>query len=118
MKKEKLTPEQYSKLVAEHARSDGYPMTQSELLTRVRETFPDKQLTNSQERDLRDRYIIDHADYFTIIRFLGVGQYERHERKTLKKAETLAKKLVKENKGRYMIYAVQGIHDAFVKGVS
>lgn len=67
----------------------------------------------------RDAYILEHADYFTVVRFLGYGQYERHERKTLKGAEKLASRLAKARKSgnKYMIYAVAGQSDAFIKAV-
>ena len=54
----------------------------------------------------RDQRIIDEAEYFTIVCFLGVGQYERHEEKTLEEARKLARKLAKKSTKDYMIYAV------------
>ena len=70
----------------------------------------------------RDQRIIDEAEYFTIVCFLGVGQYERHEKETLEKARKLARKLAKNKKKDYMIYAVNARgNSAFVestKGVT
>lgn len=54
----------------------------------------------------RDSSIIAMAEYFTIVRFLGVGQYERHERKTRREAKELGNELASKNKANYMIYAV------------
>lgn len=69
----------------------------------------------SQERD---DYIIKNAKYFTIIRFLGVGKYERHEKPTLGEAEELALALSGDKQGNYMIYAVGPLSlSAFVKSV-
>lgn len=69
----------------------------------------------SQERD---DYIITNAKYFTIVRFLGVGKYERHEKPTLEEAEELALALSGDKKGNYLIYAVGPLNlSAFVKSV-
>lgn len=54
----------------------------------------------------RDSAIEKEAAYFTIVRFLGVGQYERHEMPTKEEAVALAEALSKKVRGNYMIYAV------------
>lgn len=76
----------------------------------------------------RDAWILKNADYFTVVRFHGrnhhldghrgkAAEYERHECPTLREAEALAKRL-KETPGRpFMIYAVSGTHDAYVKTI-
>lgn len=68
---------------------------------------------SSQERD---KWMVDHADYFTVGR-RSKGRYERFELPTLPEAEKLAGRMANEAKAPYMIYAVAGIHDAFVKAV-
>lgn len=81
----------------------------------INDHMPAKALTEFRSAKERDDHIIENAKYFTIVRFHGVGKYERHERKTREEAEHLAKLLSSENRGNYMIYAV-GPHDlsAFV----
>jgi hypothetical protein len=65
----------------------------------------------------RDKYIIENADKFTVVRFLGSGKYERHEVWTLPEAKELATKLSTETKKAYGIYAVKGRSDAYVETV-
>jgi len=66
--------------------------------------------------DDRDKLIQKYADYFTVGRRIGPGQgYDRHEVKTLEEAEKLARRMADSNKKTYMIYAVKGISDCFVK---
>lgn len=66
----------------------------------------------------RDEWIKDHADYFTVVRYLGprVG-YERHEVKSFSEAEALAGRMSEASGRIYLIYAVCGIRDAFIKKV-
>lgn len=74
--------------------------------------------TDFKSAEERDQYILEHAKHFTIVRFLGVGQYERHERKTLEEAEQLAATLSGDRQGNYMIYAVGPLNlSAFIKSV-
>lgn len=67
------------------------------------ETVELREFNSSTQRDQR---IIDEAEYFTIVCFLGVGRYDRHEKETLEEARTLAFQLSKILKKDYMIYAV------------
>ncbi len=66
----------------------------------------------------RDNWVKENADFFTVIRYLGprVG-YERHEVKTLPEAEALAGRMSTEAGRPYLIYAVAGQYDAFLKWV-
>jgi hypothetical protein len=66
----------------------------------------------------RDAHIISNADYFTVGRRLGprLG-YERHEVKSLLEAESLARRMAKSTGKVYMIYAVAGISDCFVRAI-
>lgn len=65
----------------------------------------------------RDRWITEHAEYFTVIR-VDRKRSERHSTPTLAQAEALASERLKENpEGRFLIYAVYSIHDCFVKSV-
>lgn len=73
---------------------------------------------NQEAREARENSIIDDADYFTVVRYLGPGKgYERHEKDDRNEAVILATKLAKENNRPYLIYAVKGVHDTFVEGV-
>lgn len=64
----------------------------------------------------RDAGIISEATHFTIVCFLGVGQYDHHERPTLKEARLLAVELAQKQKRNYMIYAVNARgYSAFVE---
>lgn len=65
-----------------------------------------RELTEFRSSEERDQYIIENAIYFTVVRFLGVGQYERHERPSREEAITLGEALAKNNKANYLIYAV------------
>jgi hypothetical protein len=65
-------------------------------------------------REVYDAWIIENADYFTVVAFLGRGKYERHEVATLKEAKRMAKGLQAKTKRRYLIYAVKGTADAVV----
>lgn len=67
-----------------------------------------------QTAEERTKWIIDHADYFTAVRFLGRGHYERHEFPSISAACQGARRMSDHNGGRYLIYAVAGIHDTFV----
>lgn len=68
--------------------------------------------------DERDRFITEHADYFTVGRRLGPFEgYERHEVKTLNEAENLAGRMANKAKRAYLIYAVAGLHDCFIKAI-
>jgi hypothetical protein len=66
----------------------------------------------------RSKWIIDHADKFTAVKFLGRGKYERHEFTSLEAAEAAAKQLANSNGGQYMIYACAGIYDTYIHTVS
>lgn len=73
---------------------------------------------NQEAREARENSIIDEADYFTVVRYLGPGKgYERHEKDDREQAIILATQLAKENNRPYLIYAVKGVHDTFVEGV-
>jgi hypothetical protein len=54
----------------------------------------------------RDQRIIDEAEYFTVVAFLGVGQYSRNEVPNITEAHRLGEELARQNKRNYMIYAV------------
>lgn len=75
-------------------------------------------LTEFRSAEERDGAIIDAAEYFTIVRFLGVGQYERHERKTRKEAIELGEHLSKEVRGNYIVYAINDVgRSAYVTSI-
>lgn len=64
----------------------------------------------------RDAWIKAHADYFTVVRYLGPRRgYERHEVKTLAEAQALAGRMSVEAGVPYLVYAVSGIHDAWME---
>jgi hypothetical protein len=65
----------------------------------------------------RDKYFLEHAEYFTVIKKAGVGHYQRDEAKTLVQAENLVKTRQTIGGGNYMIYAVIGEQSAFVKAM-
>ena len=66
----------------------------------------------------RDDWIIANADYYTVVRYLGpLNGYERHEVKTLNQAKKLAGRMAKKARKPYLIYAVAGISDVFVKAI-
>ena len=70
-----------------------------------------------QSHKERDAYFRDHAEYFTVVKKEGVGNYSREELKTLEQAEAVAKLKQTLGGGNYMIYAVIGEQSAFVKAV-
>lgn len=65
----------------------------------------------------RHKWIVDHAEHYTVVRFKGRGQYDRHKAANLADAETLAARMVKAEGGHWMIYAVEGGSDTFIKTV-
>jgi hypothetical protein len=65
----------------------------------------------------RDNYFREHADYFTVVKKEGVGNYSRDERKTLAEAIKLAQTKRLIGGGRYLIYAVIDEQSAFVTTV-
>ena len=66
----------------------------------------------------RTKWIVDNATMYTAVKFLGRGQYERHEYPSLEEAKVTAKHLAKTHGGRYMIYACAGIFDSYICSVS
>ena len=72
--------------------------------------------TNFESANDRNAWIIQHADYFTVCRFID-RKRERLEAKTLEEARDIAKILLKQNPKPCLIYAVQGIHDTYVEMV-
>lgn len=64
-----------------------------------------------------DAALIAAADYFTAVRKVGPGQYERHERATQPEIEELAQALANKARRSYMIYAVAGDRDCHVKNI-
>lgn len=66
----------------------------------------------------REEWVKAGADYFTVVRYLGpLKGYERHEVSTLAEAEALARRMAEQSGLRYMVYAVRGRSDAFLKWV-
>lgn len=63
-------------------------------------------------------WVVQHAEYYTVVKFLGVGVYERYELREFTAAYRAAKCLVALQGGRYMIYAVAGPHDAYITTVA
>lgn len=65
----------------------------------------------------RSAWIIEHADYYTVIRFHN-RRYGRVECKTHEEAHWLAEQMVKETPhARFMIYAVVGNQSTYVETV-
>lgn len=74
--------------------------------------------TNKEQREAREQSIIQGADYFTVVRYLGPGKsYERHECNSLETAILVGAKLALKVQRNYLIYAVKGVHDTYVRGV-
>lgn len=66
----------------------------------------------------RNKWIRDHATYFTVIRRRNRSNL-REERPTLGEAEALAKEHIADDANvRCLIYAISGIHDTLVATVS
>ena len=82
-------------------------------------TLEQRKITNDFESIAeRDAWMIANAEYFTVGRRLGPREgYERHEVHTLDDAEKLAANLAKKANRIYMIYAIVGPHDCFVKSI-
>ena len=67
----------------------------------------------------RDAWIIANASTLTVVRYLGPHNgYERHEVRTLQQAEKLAGRLAKQAGKPYLIYALAGRSDCFVKAIN
>ncbi len=72
----------------------------------INDVMPTVELKEFNSSLQRDQRIIDEAEYFTVVAFLGVGQYSRQEVPNLTEAQKLAQELADKNKRNYMIYAV------------
>ena len=80
-------------------------------------SYGDKAPLNFESAETRAVWIVDHADHFTAVAFLGTGKYGRHEIKTLDEAIKLAEQKATASGRTYMIYAVSGVHDTWVKNI-
>lgn len=78
---------------------------------------PKEWLPDFQTYQDRDKYFLENADYFTLIKKSGVGHYARDERKKLEDIEALARTKIAIGGGQYMVYAVIGNQSAFVKAI-
>lgn len=66
----------------------------------------------------RAKWIIEHADYFTLIHRRNLHN-ERWEYPTLQKARAGARaRLRKDPTKRFLIYAVKGVNDTYVETVA
>lgn len=66
----------------------------------------------------RQQWIMEHAEYFTVFRYKNRKRI-RHERPSLEEAEILARSLCLAEPGsRWMIYAVNGVMDSWIKTVA
>ena len=74
-----------------------------------------KQTLDFESIKERDRWIADHAEYWTVVRYLGPRRgYERHETKTMDQAIEMAGRMAKQAGTNYLVYAVAGTRDAMV----
>jgi hypothetical protein len=76
-----------------------------------------KDMPDFKTYEERDVFFRENADYFTVVKKAGVGNYQRDERKTLAEAEALAKTKQTIGGGHYLIYAVIGEQSALVKPI-
>lgn len=79
---------------------------------------PTKPVPDFKSHDDRDKFFKEHADYFTAVKFQGVGKYDRIEAQALEEAKRLAQTKAIIGGGRYMIYAVIGGQSAYVTTMS
>ena len=72
---------------------------------------------NFPDEPTRRQWLIDNADYFTVIRRQN-RKYEREEFHSLTGAEQAANRMVERDPSlRLMIYAVYDVHDTYVKTI-
>jgi hypothetical protein len=72
---------------------------------------------NFPDEPTRRQWIIDHAEYFTVIRRVK-RSYERHEFDSLGAARVGAAKLLERDPTAiYMVYAVRGVNDTWVENI-
>lgn len=76
-----------------------------------------KGLPDFKSWEERDAYFREHADYYTLVRKSGVGQYDRSEHKTLDAAQKAGHTKALVGGGGWMIYAVIGEQSAFVETI-
>lgn len=76
-----------------------------------------KSMPDFKSHQERDKYFRENAEYFTLIKKEGVGNYARDERKSLAEIEALAQTKITVGGGRYMVYAVIGEQSALVKTI-
>ena len=75
-----------------------------------------KALPDFQTYQERDKYFLENADYFTVIKKDGVGYYDRTELKALAQAQAVVKLKQTLGGGNFLIYAVIGQQSALVQG--
>jgi len=68
--------------------------------------------------DERNDWIVAHAECFSCVRFFGHVKYKKERRLTLPEIEALAERMANAEGGRWMIYAVHGPHNVYIKTVS
>lgn len=62
----------------------------------------------------RQAWIIENAEYYTVVSFLGAGQFEKYEEKLFSHAMEIARSLANLSNRSYMIYAVVAPYDTYV----
>lgn len=62
----------------------------------------------------RQAWIIENAEYYTVVSFLGAGQFEKYEEKIFSEALDKARSLADFSNRSYMIYAVVEPYDTYV----
>jgi hypothetical protein len=82
------------------------------------EVVPEFKSLEFQSAEERDKYFLDHAEYFTLVKKTGVGRYDRTEYKSLEEATKAAQTRHVFGSGGWMIYAVIGQQSALVKTIS
>ncbi len=75
-----------------------------------------KRIPEFPDAAARERWFMNNAEYFTIVRRVGLS-YERHERRTFAEALAYAQLLAERIQKPYMIYAVVGQSDTWVRNV-
>lgn len=76
-----------------------------------------KHMPDFKSHEERDAYFRDNAQYFTLVKKSGVGNYDRSDYKSLVEAQKAGHTKVTIGGGGWMIYGVIGEQSAFIEAI-
>ncbi len=83
-------------------------------MTKQKKELKPRSMPVFKSHDERDSYFRDNAEYFTLVKKVGVGNYDRNEFKTLAEALKAGQTKATISGGGWMIYGVIGEQSALI----